>query len=268
MVQRQHRAVDRGPVDEPNQHPFEPVFRYDGAGRLTQVPSTPAGTGCTTRIYAYDPDTNRLSLTTREPEPSGKCASEGGTVESHRYDEADRLINPGVTYNAFGDITTLPAPDAGGSELTSSYYDDNQLASMTQHESATQPEAIGYNRDPAGRTRKPSRQATQERRHHLPLRRTRRRALLDHQRVRSRRMDPQHRRDQWSPCSNPEQRRNPSAATRKPTRRHHRHRLPLRNRDRASLQRRHLRVRRPHHNPAAQILLAWSDELPTELPAG
>jgi RHS repeat-associated protein len=130
------------------------AYTYDSAGRLTQVQNTPAGKGCTTRIYAYDEDTNRLNLTTREPNSKGECAAEGTTSETHEphmYDTADRLADPGVSYNTFGDITALPAADAGATtndELTSTYYVDNQLASQTQ-----EGQTIGYNLDPAGRTR-------------------------------------------------------------------------------------------------------------------
>ena len=130
------------------------AYTYDTAGRLTQVQNTPAGKGCTTRIYAYDEDTNRLNLTSREPNSKGECAAEGAsseTYEPHMYDTADRLADPGVSYNTFGDITALPAADAGGTtndELTSTYYVDNQLASQTQ-----EGQTIGYNLDPAGRTR-------------------------------------------------------------------------------------------------------------------
>jgi RHS repeat-associated protein len=123
-------------------------YAYDASGRLTQVQETPAGQGCTTRIYAYDEETNRTSLTTRAPGSEGKCASEGGTSESHTYDTADRLLDSGVAYDAFGDITALPASDAGGHELTSSYYVDGQTASQTQNG-----QTIGYQLDPAGRTR-------------------------------------------------------------------------------------------------------------------
>jgi RHS repeat-associated protein len=130
------------------------AYAYDNAGRLTQVQNTPAGKGCTTRIYAYDEDTNRLNLTTREPNTKGECASEGTSSETHEphlYDSADRLADPGVSYNTFGDITALPPADAGGGnldELTNTYYVDNQLASQTQ-----EGQTIGYNLDPAGRTR-------------------------------------------------------------------------------------------------------------------
>jgi tripartite motif-containing protein 71 len=127
------------------------AYTYDAAGRLTQVQNTPTGKGCTTHIYTYDEETNRTSLTTREPNSKNECASEGGTIEKHTYDEANRLTDPGTTYNTFGDITSLPATDAGGKEtsetLTSTYYTDNQLDTQTQNG-----QTIGYNLDPDGRT--------------------------------------------------------------------------------------------------------------------
>ncbi len=124
------------------------VYTYDKAGRLTQVQDTPTGKGCTTRLYSYDEDTNRTSLETYEPGSESKCATEKGSEEKHGYDSADRLTDTGVKYSPFGDITALPAADAGGAELTNSYYVDNQLANQTQNG-----ETIGYNLDPAGRTR-------------------------------------------------------------------------------------------------------------------
>jgi RHS repeat-associated protein len=123
------------------------AYTYDAAGRLTEVQNTPAGKGCTTRVYAYEEDTNRTSLKTYEPGTEGKCATEKGTEEKHTYDTADRLTDTGVKYSEFGNITNLPSSDAGGSELTSSFYTDNQLASETQNG-----QTIGYNLDPDGRT--------------------------------------------------------------------------------------------------------------------
>jgi RHS repeat-associated protein len=124
---------------------------YDAASRLTQVQETPAGKGCTTRVYAYDADTNRTSLKVREPGTEGKCATEGGLEEKHTYDEADRLTDKGTAYNVFGSITALPATDAGGKEVseevTNTYYTDSQLESQTQNG-----QTIGYKLDPAGRT--------------------------------------------------------------------------------------------------------------------
>jgi RHS repeat-associated protein len=127
------------------------AYSYDSAGRLVQVQSTPTGKGCTTHLYKYDEDTNRTSLTAREPGPEGKCSSEGGTEEKHTYDTADRLNDTGVSYNELGDVTALPAADTGGKEasegLASEYYVDGQLASQKQGE-----QTIGYNLDPTGRT--------------------------------------------------------------------------------------------------------------------
>jgi RHS repeat-associated protein len=123
-------------------------YVYDAAGRLTQVQNTPAGKGCTTRIYAYDEDSNRISLTTREPNLKKECATTGGTTESHSYDTADRLTDAATAYNDFGDITTLPEADTEGGPLTNTYYADGQAATQTQHE-----QTIGYDLDPAGRTR-------------------------------------------------------------------------------------------------------------------
>jgi RHS repeat-associated protein len=124
------------------------AYTYDNAGRLTRVQDTPVGKGCTTRLYAYDIETNRTSETTRNPTESGACASEGGTVEAHTYDLANRLLDSGVSYDTFGNTTKLPAVDAGGTELASTYYADDTLASQTQNG-----QTIGYYLDPAGRPR-------------------------------------------------------------------------------------------------------------------
>jgi YD repeat-containing protein len=124
------------------------IYTYDRAGRLMETQETPAGKGCVTRFYAYDEESNRRSLTTREPGSKGECATTGGTVERHIYDPANRLLDSGVSYEALGNTTNLPASDAGSNELTSSYYVDSQVASQTQNG-----ETINYNYDPAGRTR-------------------------------------------------------------------------------------------------------------------
>jgi RHS repeat-associated protein len=123
-------------------------YTYDGAGRLTQVQETPASQGCTTRIYSYDNDSNRLSLTTRAPGTGGVCATSGGTATNHTYDTADRLIDTGVSYDTWGNTTSLPAADAGGQALTSGYYANNTIYTQTQNGST-----LTYNIDPQGRTR-------------------------------------------------------------------------------------------------------------------
>ena len=134
--------------------PSKQNYSYDEVGRLVQVQSTPAGKGCTTRVYEYDKEGDRTSLVTHPPGAEGACSSSGRTVENHQYDGADRLTDAGTSYNAFGDITELPGADAGGSPLSSAYYTDGQLQSQTQTESEpANDQTIGYNLDPARRTR-------------------------------------------------------------------------------------------------------------------
>jgi YD repeat-containing protein len=125
----------------------EPSYTYDAAGRLTQVQEIPHGEGCKTRLYTYEEESNRTSLTKREPGTGGKCATEGGSSERHTYDSANQLDDPGVTYDAFGNTTALPAADAGEAALTSSYYVDNQVFQQTQSG-----KTIEYKLDPEERT--------------------------------------------------------------------------------------------------------------------
>ncbi len=124
------------------------AYKYDAAGRLTQVQDTPAGLGCTTRLYGYDADANRTSETSRVPGAGGVCASEGGTTVSHSYDPANRVKDTGAAYDAFGDTTSLPAGDAGGTVLTGSYYVNGRTASQTQNGQTN-----GFYLDPSARTR-------------------------------------------------------------------------------------------------------------------
>jgi DNA-binding beta-propeller fold protein YncE len=122
-------------------------YAYDNAGRLLETQETPAGKGCVVRLYSYEEESNRTSETTREPGTEGKCATEGGTVERHTYDEANRLTDEGIEYETFGNTTKLPASDADGHELVSTYYVDNQLASQEQNK-----QLVDYTYDPLGRT--------------------------------------------------------------------------------------------------------------------
>lgn len=123
------------------------TYTFDSAGRLTEEQEEPTGKGCTTRIYGYDEESDRTSVTTRDPTGGGECATEGGATETYTYDTADRLTGRGVSYETFGNTTKLPAGDAGGHELTNTYYVDNQVATQTQDE-----KMIAYSYDPAGRT--------------------------------------------------------------------------------------------------------------------
>jgi streptogramin lyase len=123
-------------------------YAYDAAGRLSEAQETPAGEGCMVRTYAYDEEANRASSSSRTPGVGGACQTEGGTVEAHNYDEANRLADGGMAYDALGNVTKLPAADAEGHELTSTFYVDNAVASQTQSGVTNE-----YKLDPEGRTR-------------------------------------------------------------------------------------------------------------------
>jgi len=108
-------------------------YVYDKVGRLTQTQDTPDGDGCTTRLYGFDDDSNRTSLTSRAPGSGGACSSSGGTVKNHSYDQADRIVDSGYTYERFGRTLTVPAADAGGHRLDSTYYVNDLAHTLTQN---------------------------------------------------------------------------------------------------------------------------------------
>jgi RHS repeat-associated protein len=108
------------------------IYTYDKDGRLEQAQETPKEGSCTTRVYKYDVDSNRKSLTTR-PGLGGACATTGGSEQKYEYDGADRLLGTGLTYDSFGRITNLPAEDAGGKALTTEYFSNDMVASQTQN---------------------------------------------------------------------------------------------------------------------------------------
>jgi len=123
-------------------------YGYDTLGRLTEVKETPSGEYCKTRIYKYDEESNRTSLTKYEPNSKKECATEGGTEEKHTYDEANRLTDSGMTYDALGNVTKLPSGDAEGHALESTFYVDNAVATQTQNGVTND-----YYMDPDGRVR-------------------------------------------------------------------------------------------------------------------
>ncbi len=124
----------------------EDRYEHDNIGRLTEVQEVPAGKYCKVRVYAYDEDSNRTSLQSREPTSEDTCATTGGPTESHTYDPGDRLDDPGIAYETFSNTTKLPATDAGGEELTTSYYVDNQVDTQKQDG-----QTFSYTYDPSGR---------------------------------------------------------------------------------------------------------------------
>jgi RHS repeat-associated protein len=123
-------------------------YKYDKAGRLTQAQETPKAGSCTTGEYKYDEDSNRTWSATRGPGVGGICTGSGGSEREYKYDEADRLLGEGLTYDSFGRITNLPAVDAGGHALVTGYYSTNMVARQEQNGITN-----SYELDGAGRQR-------------------------------------------------------------------------------------------------------------------
>lgn len=101
---------------------IETDYGYDGAGRLTKASDTTAS-GCTTRAYEFDANSNRTSLTTRSDDCDSSTDDATSETVSHSYDSADRLTTR--TYDAFGRTTVN-----GSTELA--YYTNDLAASQTR----------------------------------------------------------------------------------------------------------------------------------------
>ncbi|MFE0645603.1 DNRLRE domain-containing protein [Streptomyces sp. NPDC058877] len=83
------------------------AYGYDAIGRLTTVEST-SDTICTKGTYTFDNRTNRKSRTAATGTPGADCPTTGGTTTSHAYDSADRIVDTGYVYDAFGRTTSVP----------------------------------------------------------------------------------------------------------------------------------------------------------------
>jgi RHS repeat-associated protein len=128
-------------------------YTYDQAGRLTQVQDdvhAPAAVaGCTIRAYQFDANSNRTQMTTKAPGSGGACQpGASGTQKSYTYDTADRLTGTGVTYDAFGRMTAIPAQHSGGGALSYTYHVNDQVRTISQDGVSKT-----YTLDPVGRQR-------------------------------------------------------------------------------------------------------------------
>ncbi|MFJ1751723.1 DNRLRE domain-containing protein [Kitasatospora sp. NPDC088134] len=100
------------------------TYAYDKAGRLTTVQDTSPDAVCTTRTYGFDHNTNRTALTTAAAPRGTDCTTNGATTQAGTYDSADRLVNPGYAYDAFGRTTALPG-------TTLAYYTSDLVQQQT-----------------------------------------------------------------------------------------------------------------------------------------
>jgi RHS repeat-associated protein len=116
------------------------AFSYDQDGRLTTVQDTNASS-CSTRVYAFDADSNRTSLKSYPAGTGGACSTTTTpATTATSYDQADRDTNTGYAYDDLGRTTTVPSADAQGiagyagltGNLTVGYDSNDMVASQTQ----------------------------------------------------------------------------------------------------------------------------------------
>ncbi|MFE5772699.1 RHS repeat-associated core domain-containing protein [Streptomyces sp. NPDC056485] len=98
-------------------------YHYDRVGRLSSVEET-ADTICTSRTYGFSNRTNRTSKTVASATPGADCPTTGGTTTTSTYDSADRLVDPGYSYDAFGRTTATPG-------VTLEYYANDLVRRQT-----------------------------------------------------------------------------------------------------------------------------------------
>ncbi|MGV4987911.1 DNRLRE domain-containing protein [Streptomyces sp. NRAIS4] len=100
-------------------------YTYDNTGRLTQADDTAPDGTCTRRGYTFDDNTNRTGLATSVSAAGAACTSTGATSTTNNYDSADRLVNAGIVYDAFGRTTTQ------ASGATIAYYTNDLVQQQT-----------------------------------------------------------------------------------------------------------------------------------------
>ncbi len=111
------------------------IYMYDNLDRLVRVEDTYDGV-CHTRVYDFDADSNRTSLTTYDPATDGSCSTVGAsTAESSSFDDADRITDTGYTYDELGRTRTVPAADTDqptAGPLQVAYHANDMVASLSQ----------------------------------------------------------------------------------------------------------------------------------------
>lgn len=119
-------------------------YSYDRASRLTAVTSLDSNATCTARSYSYNTNSDRLGEAATAPVPAGAtsatnpsgCATPGSPAATHTFNSADRLTDPGYTYDTFGRTTRLALGGATATALTGQVmrvdYNVNDLVATQQ----------------------------------------------------------------------------------------------------------------------------------------
>ncbi|GHF36317.1 hypothetical protein GCM10018783_00760 [Streptomyces griseosporeus] len=79
---------------------------------------------CTMRTYTFDKNSNRTSRATATAAVNADCTTTGATTTTYAYDSADRLVNSGYVYDAFGRTTSRPG-------VTLAYYANDLIHQET-----------------------------------------------------------------------------------------------------------------------------------------
>jgi RHS repeat-associated protein len=141
-------------------------YAYDGLGRLTRstdrnAPAVAGDDACTARAYTYDIDSNRLAkhqrASTTSTCPALDTGSTADRVQTLVYDPADRLLDqgstPGLVYDDFGRITTLPAAGTSGGAGVRNTYWANDLIRGQDSTDPLAPRSLTWTLDPQLRPR-------------------------------------------------------------------------------------------------------------------
>ncbi len=133
-------ALDRaGRVREADGPSSSQAYQYDHRGRLERVEDSTTD-GCTTRKYGFTEDSNRKSLQTYAPDDASGGACQSATSASTltpTYDDADRLIASGYSYDALGRTKSVRSVDtvaglSSPSDLDVGYHSNDMVATLSQ----------------------------------------------------------------------------------------------------------------------------------------
>jgi RHS repeat-associated protein len=119
------------------------TYTYDRAGRLAMAEQNVRG-ACQTREYGINKASNRTGLTVYLPNSHGECDAqqdEPAIERSWQYDDADRLIGTGYSYDDLGRTLTVAAQDtyagATGGNAALTYYSNDMTRTISQGGSTT-----------------------------------------------------------------------------------------------------------------------------------
>jgi RHS repeat-associated protein len=104
------------------------TFSYTPVGELATAVRNVSGT-CTSQAFTYNANSDRTGYAT-----NGTCTAPTGMLPTvHTYDEADRLIDAGVSYDQLGRTSSTPASSVtGGSAVSVGYFDNDMVQQQTQ----------------------------------------------------------------------------------------------------------------------------------------